>query len=55
MREARGSFVGEVQLSTGKVGVLLFAEDMVVLADSKEGLQHNLKTVSDMVNWTNGN
>ena len=50
MREARGSFVGEVQLSTGEVGVLLFADDMVVMADSKEGLQHNLKTVSDMLN-----
>ena len=42
--------MGEVQLSTGEVGVLLFADDMVVMADSKEGLQHNLKTVSDMLN-----
>ena len=50
MREARESFVGEVQLSTGEVGVLLFADDVVVMADSKEGLQHNLKTVSDMLN-----
>ena len=50
MREARGSFVDEVQLSTGEVGVLLFADDMVVMADSKEGLQHNLKAVSDMLN-----
>ena len=50
MREARGSFVGEVQLSTGEVGVLLFADNIVVMADSKEGRQHNLKTVSDMLN-----
>ena len=50
MREARESFVGEVQLSTGEVGVLLFADVTVVMADSKEGLQHNLKTVSDMLN-----
>ena len=50
MREARESFVGEVQLSTGEVSVLLFADDIVVMADSKEGLQHNLKTVSDMLN-----
>ena len=49
MREAIGSFVGEVQLSTGEVGVLLFADDMMVMADSEEGLQHNLKTVSDML------
>ena len=34
--------MGEVQLSTGEVGVLLFADDMVVMADSKEGLQHTV-------------
>ena len=58
MREARGSFVGEVQLSAGEVGVLLIADDMVVMADSEERLQHNLKIVSDTlskrelkVNW----
>ena len=50
MREARECFEGEVQLSTGEVGVLPFADDMVVMADSKEGLQHNLKTVSDRLN-----
>ena len=41
VREAREGFVGEVQLPAGEVGVLLFAEDMVVMADSKEGLQHS--------------
>ena len=28
-----------VKLSTGDVGVLLFADDMVIMAESKEGLQ----------------
>ena len=51
MREARGSFVGEVQLSTGEVGVQLFADDMVVTADSKERLQHNLKTCDMLNKW----
>ena len=37
----------EIQLSTGEVGVLVFADDMVVTAESEEGLQHNLKVVSD--------
>ena len=50
--------MGEIQLSTGEVGVLLFADSMVVTADSEEGLQHNLKVSSDTlskwelkVNW----
>ena len=58
MREARGSSVSEVQLSTGEVGVLLIADNMVVMAESEERLQHNLQMVSDMlsrwepqVNW----
>ena len=58
MREARRSFVSEVQLSTGEVGVLLLADNMVVMAESEERLQHNLQMVSDVlsklelqVNW----
>ena len=58
MREARRSSVSQVQLSTGEVGVLLLADNMVVMAESEERLQHNLQMVSDMlsrwklqVNW----
>ena len=32
-REARRGFQSEVKLSTGDVGVLLFADDMVVMAE----------------------
>ena len=45
-------------MSTGDVGLLLFADDMVVMAESVEGLQHNLQVMSDVlsrwelrVNW----
>ena len=57
-REAKRLFRSEVKLSTGDVGVLLFADDMVVMAESAEGLQHNLQVMSDVlskwelkVNW----
>ena len=36
-REARREFVREMKLSTGDVGVLLFADDMVIMAESEEG------------------
>ena len=48
----------EVKLSTGDVGVLLFVDDMVVMAESVERLQSNLQVMSDVlsrwklkVNW----
>ena len=57
-REAKGQFRSEVQLSTGDVGVLLFVDDMVVVAELVEGLQSNLQVMSDVlsrwelkVNW----
>ena len=57
-REARRHLRSEVKLSTGDVGVLLFADDMVVMAESVEGLQSNLQVLSDVlsrwelkVNW----
>ena len=51
--EARREFVREVKLSTGDVGVLLFADDMVIMAESEEGLQSNLQMLSDsMDRWT---
>ena len=57
-REARRQFWSEVKLSTGDVGVLLFADDMVDMAESVEGLQSNFQVLSDVlsrwelkVNW----
>ena len=47
-----------MKLSTGELEVLLFADDMVVLADSAEWLKSNLKMMSEVlsrwelnVNW----
>ena len=48
-REAERQFQSEVKLSTGDVGVLLFADDMVVMAESVEGLQSNLQVLSDVL------
>ena len=45
--EARKRFQGSVRLSTGQVEVLLFADDLVVLAESEEALQNNLQVVND--------
>ena len=49
-RETKRQFRSEVKLSTGDVGVLLFADDMVVMAESVEGLQSNLQVLSDVLN-----
>ena len=45
--EARKRFQDSVRLSTGQVEVLLFANDLVVLAESEEALQNNLQVVND--------
>ena len=45
-REAKRQFQSEVKLSTGDVGVLVFADDMVVMA---EGLQTNLQVLSNVL------
>ena len=57
-REANQDFTSGVKLSTGELEVLLFVDDMVVLADSAERLESNLKTMSEVlsrwelkVNW----
>ena len=38
-----------MKLSTGDVGVLLFADDLVVMAELIEGLQSNLQVLSDVL------
>ena len=45
--EAKKRFYGSVQLSTGLLEVLLFADDLVMLAESEEALQHNLQVLND--------
>ena len=45
--EAKKMFYGSVQLSTGQLEVLLFADDLVMLAESEEALQHNLQVLND--------
>ena len=42
MREVRREWVREVTLSTGTIGILLFADDMEMMAERKEALQHNV-------------
>ena len=58
IKEVKGQFWSEVKLSTGNVGVLLFADDMVLMAELVEGLQSNLQVMNDVlsrwelkVNW----
>ena len=41
--EAKKEFYGSVRLSTGQLEVLLFADDLVMLAETEEALQHNLQ------------
>ena len=47
-----------MKLSTGYVSVLLFADNIVVMSESVEGLQSNLRVLNDVlsrwglkVNW----
>ena len=49
MRKVKRQFLREVKLSTGDIGLLLFADDMAVIAESVEGLQHNLQVMSDVL------
>ena len=58
IREAKGQFRSEVKLSTGDVGVLLFVDDMELMAELVEGLQSNLQMMNGVlsrwelkVNW----
>ena len=59
VREAKRDSASGVKLSTGELGVLLFADDMVLMPDTAEELESNLKVMSQVlsiwdlkVNWT---
>ena len=45
--EARKMFYGSVRLTTGEVEVLLFADDLMMMAESEEALQHNMQELND--------
>ena len=47
VREAREECVTEVVLSTGTVGLLMFADDMVMVAETEEALQHNVEAMNE--------
>ena len=57
MTEARQKFYGSVQLSTGQLEVLIFADDLVMLAETEKALQHNLQELNERLDeWgMNGN
>ena len=48
-REAKRQFQSEVRLSTGNVGVLLSADDIVGMSELVEGLQHNMQVMSNVL------
>ena len=45
--EARKTSYGSVRLSTGQLEVLLFADDLVMLAETEKALQHNLQELNE--------
>ena len=52
VREARRECIREVVLSTGTVGLLMFADDMVMMAETEEALQHNVEAMNEaLVRW----
>ena len=39
-------------LSTGTLGILMFADDMVMMAETKEALQHNVEAINEaLIRW----
>ena len=49
VREARESFQGGVQLEESKVQFLLFADDLVLVAENEEDIKKNAEVLNDMV------
>ena len=62
VREARTNFQGGVKLDTCQVQVLLFADDTVLVTETEEDLEHNIRALQTAVkkhklavNWTKTN
>ena len=58
VREARASFRGGVELDTGQVQILLFADDTVLVTQDEGDIKHNIKALHEavkehklVVNW----
>ena len=52
VREGMENFVGGVKMSTTEVGVVLFADDVMLLTERKEDMEANLKELKKaMSNW----
>ena len=52
VREAMEKFVGEVQLEETMVQLLLFADDLMLVAEKDEDVERNLKTLDEgMEKW----
>ena len=47
MSEARNNISGSVRLITEEVEVLLFADDLMMMAESEEALQHNMQELNN--------
>ena len=45
--EARNKFYGSVRLTTREVEILLFADDLMMMAESEVALQHNMQELND--------
>ena len=52
MREGIENFVGGVKMSTTKVSVVLFADDVMLLTERKEDMEANLRELKKALsNW----
>ena len=52
VKEARREWVEEMTLSTGTTAVLLFADEMVMMAETREALQHNVEAINEaLMKW----
>ena len=52
VKEERRECVREVTLSTGTIGILMFADDVVMMAETKEALQHNVEAMNEaLIRW----
>ena len=52
VKEARREWVEEVTLSTGTTAVLLFADEMVMMAETREALQRNVEAINEaLMKW----
>ena len=49
VREGRESFQGEVQLEESKVQFLLFADDLILVAENEEDFKKNAEVLNEVM------